>query len=69
MSNFRDQCMHGLGRLRRRFSGFCEALLHRTHQCRADDDAIGIQWPLAGEPVLAAKDRVGKRLQDAEVFA
>lgn len=34
-----------------------------------NDDAIGIQWPLAGEPVLAAKDRVGKRLQDAEVFA
>ncbi len=34
-----------------------------------NDDAIGIQWPLAGEPVLAAKDRVGKRLQEAEVFA
>ena len=34
-----------------------------------NDAAIGIQWSLAGEPVLAAKDRVGKRLQDAEVFA
>lgn len=39
-------------------------------RCIAWNDAtIGIQWPLAGEPVLAAKDRVGKRLQEAEVFA
>ena len=33
-----------------------------------DDPDIGIQWPLTGEPILAAKDRTGKRLQDAEVF-
>lgn len=34
-----------------------------------NDPAIGIQWPLSGEPVLAAKDSAGKRLGDAEVFA
>jgi dTDP-4-dehydrorhamnose 3,5-epimerase len=33
-----------------------------------NDPAIGVAWPLAGEPVLAAKDRAGKRLADAEVF-
>ncbi len=36
-----------------------------------DDPAIGIVWPLepGTEPQLAAKDRAGKRLADAEVFA
>ncbi len=35
-----------------------------------DDPDIGIDWPLGGaEPVLSAKDQVGKRLGDAEVFA
>lgn len=34
-----------------------------------NDPAIGIDWPLTGEPILAAKDLAGKRLQDAEVFA
>ena len=33
-----------------------------------NDPEIGIRWPLTGEPVLAAKDIAGKRLQDAEVF-
>jgi len=33
-----------------------------------NDPDIGIKWPLTGEPILAAKDRAGKRLQDAEVF-
>ena len=34
-----------------------------------NDPAIGVQWPLAGaEPVLSAKDRVGKLLADAEVY-
>lgn len=33
-----------------------------------NDPAIGIDWPLQGEPILAAKDRAGKRLRDAEVF-
>lgn len=33
-----------------------------------NDPDIDIQWPLAGEPVLAAKDIAGKRLQAAEAF-
>ena len=34
-----------------------------------DDPAIGIEWPLEGEPILSNKDKVGKLLRDAEVFA
>jgi len=33
------------------------------------DPALGIQWPLRGEPVLAEKDLRGKPLREAEVFA
>ncbi len=33
-----------------------------------NDPDLAIAWPLAGEPILAAKDRAGKRLSDAEVF-
>ena len=33
-----------------------------------NDPDIGIEWPFKGKPVLAAKDRVGKRLRDAETF-
>ena len=33
-----------------------------------NDPDIGIDWPLKGEPILAAKDRTGKRLRDAETF-
>jgi dTDP-4-dehydrorhamnose 3,5-epimerase len=33
-----------------------------------NDPDLAIPWPLAGEPILAAKDRAGKRLSDAEVF-
>jgi dTDP-4-dehydrorhamnose 3,5-epimerase len=33
------------------------------------DAALGIQWPLAGAPVLADKDRRGTPLAAAEVFA
>ncbi len=33
-----------------------------------DDPAIGIEWPLQGEPQLSAKDKLGKRLGEAEVF-
>jgi dTDP-4-dehydrorhamnose 3,5-epimerase len=33
-----------------------------------NDPDLGIAWPLAGEPILAAKDRAGKRLSEAEVF-
>ena len=33
-----------------------------------NDPAIGIVWPLTGEPVLSAKDAKASRLADAEVF-
>lgn len=34
-----------------------------------NDPELAIDWPLAGEPVLSAKDRAGLRLKEAEVFA
>jgi dTDP-4-dehydrorhamnose 3,5-epimerase len=34
-----------------------------------NDAAIGVQWPLDGEPVLSEKDKKGVPLGDAEVFA
>jgi dTDP-4-dehydrorhamnose 3,5-epimerase len=36
---------------------------------RWDDPQIGVQWPLAGGPVLSAKDQVQPLLKDAEVYA
>jgi len=36
---------------------------------RWNDPAIGVDWGIAGEPVLSAKDVQGKLLADAEVFA
>ena len=33
-----------------------------------NDPDIGIEWPLAGEPVLTEKDRAGRRLRDAETY-
>ncbi len=33
-----------------------------------NDPEIGIRWPLDGEPLLSAKDRLGHSLKDAEVF-
>jgi dTDP-4-dehydrorhamnose 3,5-epimerase len=33
-----------------------------------NDPAIGIRWPLEGEPLLAQKDRSGVPLNQAEVF-
>jgi dTDP-4-dehydrorhamnose 3,5-epimerase len=33
-----------------------------------NDPAIGIEWPVEGEPLVAAKDAAGKLLADAEVF-
>ena len=34
-----------------------------------NDPAVGIEWPFEGEPVMSAKDKEGKLLKDAEVFA
>ena len=34
-----------------------------------NDPTIGIEWPIDGEPLLAAKDAAGSRLGDAEVYA
>jgi dTDP-4-dehydrorhamnose 3,5-epimerase len=34
-----------------------------------NDSAIGIEWPNIGEPILSAKDRHGKSLVEAELFA
>jgi dTDP-4-dehydrorhamnose 3,5-epimerase len=34
-----------------------------------NDPAIGIEWPLVGEPALSVKDRQGKPLAEAEHFA
>ncbi len=34
-----------------------------------NDETIGIEWPIAGAPLLAAKDAAGKRLVDADVYA
>ena len=34
-----------------------------------NDPALGIDWPLEGEPQLSGKDKAGKLLADAEVFA
>ncbi len=33
-----------------------------------DDPEVGIEWPIDGEPVMAAKDRVGSSFADAETF-
>ncbi len=33
-----------------------------------NDPAIGIRWPLDGDPILAAKDQAGTPLGQAEVF-
>ena len=36
---------------------------------RWNDPAIGIDWPIEGQPLLAAKDAAAALLRDAEVFA
>jgi dTDP-4-dehydrorhamnose 3,5-epimerase len=33
-----------------------------------NDPALGIAWPQAGPPLLAAKDAAGRRLADSELF-
>jgi len=32
------------------------------------DPDLGIEWPLAGQPILSAKDAAGKSFDEAEVF-
>jgi dTDP-4-dehydrorhamnose 3,5-epimerase len=57
-------------------SEFAEFLYKTTdfyapeHECciRWDDPAIGIQWPLQGEPMLSGKDAQGVSLQQAQLF-
>jgi dTDP-4-dehydrorhamnose 3,5-epimerase len=34
-----------------------------------NDPALAIAWPLAGEPVMSDKDRLGVPLAAAEIFA
>lgn len=34
-----------------------------------NDAGLGISWPLAGAPILSAKDAAAERLDDAEVYA
>jgi dTDP-4-dehydrorhamnose 3,5-epimerase len=34
-----------------------------------NDPALGIDWPVEGEPSLSGKDKAGKLLADADVFA
>lgn len=34
-----------------------------------NDPEIGIEWPIDGEPLVAAKDGAGKRLSEAELYA
>jgi dTDP-4-dehydrorhamnose 3,5-epimerase len=34
-----------------------------------NDPDVGIAWPMSAEPALAAKDRAGLRLNEAETFA
>lgn len=36
---------------------------------RWDDPDLGITWPLAGPPVLSAKDKLGRAFRDAELYA
>lgn len=33
-----------------------------------NDASVGIEWPIEGEPLLAAKDAAGKNFDDAECF-
>jgi dTDP-4-dehydrorhamnose 3,5-epimerase len=34
-----------------------------------NDPDLAIEWPLAGAPVLSAKDAAGVRFRDAETYA
>jgi dTDP-4-dehydrorhamnose 3,5-epimerase len=57
-------------------SEFAEVLYKTTdfyapedERCIAwDDPDIGVRWPLAGDPLLSARDQAGLRLAGAEVY-
>ena len=34
-----------------------------------NDPAIGVDWPLDGEPLLSGKDKLGTLLANADIFA
>jgi dTDP-4-dehydrorhamnose 3,5-epimerase len=34
-----------------------------------NDPAIGVKWPISGEPILSGKDQTGRPLRQAELFA
>ena len=38
------------------------------HSLIWNDETVGIEWPLEGEPSLSAKDLAGKILKDAMIF-
>jgi dTDP-4-dehydrorhamnose 3,5-epimerase len=40
------------------------------HECSIlwSDPDLGIEWPLENEPILAAKDKTGSRLREAELL-
>jgi dTDP-4-dehydrorhamnose 3,5-epimerase len=33
-----------------------------------NDPAVGIAWPVAGEPILSAKDKAGRQFSEVDVF-
>jgi dTDP-4-dehydrorhamnose 3,5-epimerase len=49
----------------------CTSLYDPPSDCGIawNDPAIGIDWPLGGDPLLSAKDAAAPRLADAEVYA
>lgn len=34
-----------------------------------NDPGVGINWPITGMPILANKDKLGRRISDADLFA
>lgn len=41
---------------------------HAEHTLLWNDPTLGIDWPLAGRPLLSAKDRAGKPLAESVIF-
>jgi len=44
-------------------------LLIRHAKSSWNDPALGIDWPIVGEPIVAAKDAAGVPLASAETYA